>query len=49
MNSLLQVRGLSKTYQNNKGSVVRKAVSDAQFDLFAGEVFGLLGARNSIS
>lgn len=44
---LLEVRNISKTYLNPKGGEVKQALHRASFDLYRGEVFGLLGVNGA--
>lgn len=44
---LLEVRNCSKTYFDKKGKEMRKALRDVSFELYAGEVFGLLGVNGA--
>ena len=45
--TLLEVRGISKTYFNKKGSELKRALRPTSFDLYKGEVFGLLGVNGA--
>lgn len=44
---LLQVRKLSKTYPAKKGREPKQALKNASFDLYKGEVLGLLGVNGA--
>lgn len=44
---LLKVRALTKVYLDAKGRMVRRALREATFDLYPGEVFGLLGVNGA--
>lgn len=46
-NLLLQVRDCSKTYFDRRGKEIRKALRKVSFDLYSGEVFGLLGVNGA--
>lgn len=43
--TLLEVRGVSKTYFNKKGYELKRALRPTSFDLYRGAVFGLLGVN----
>jgi ABC-2 type transport system ATP-binding protein len=45
--TLLEVRSLSKVYFDKKGRPLRRALHDATFDLYRGEIFGLLGVNGA--
>ncbi len=44
---LLKVKNVSKTYLDKKGREVRAALKKVSFDLFSGEIFGLLGVNGA--
>jgi ABC-2 type transport system ATP-binding protein len=44
---LLKVHSVSKTYFNKKGNELKRALTQATFDLYRGEVFGLLGVNGA--
>ncbi len=47
MTTLLQVSKVSKTYRDRKGRPLREALREATFELYKGEIFGLLGVNGA--
>ncbi len=45
--TLLEVRKVSKTYFDKKGREIKRALQEASFDLYKGEVLGLLGVNGA--
>lgn len=44
---LLEAKRLSKTYVDRRGRILKQALHEATFDLYQGEVFGLLGVNGA--
>jgi ABC-2 type transport system ATP-binding protein len=44
---LLEIRNCTKTYLDKKGHEVKRALRQASFDIYPGEVFGLLGVNGA--